>query len=89
MLFTGKPEATGTCTVVIYLGDVNDNAPNLTSKNVVMCRNKVDRVNLIPTDLDDPPFSSPFTFSLGGEEQLKKLWKLEPTTGQSHAFTLF
>ncbi|CAM4682785.1 unnamed protein product [Leuciscus chuanchicus] len=76
----GKPPATGTCTVVIFLGDVNDNAPYLTSKNVVMCGNKVDRVNVIPADLDGPPYSSPFTFSLG-EEKLRKLWKLEPTTG--------
>lgn len=89
MLFTGQPPATGTCTVVISLGDVNDNAPYLTSKNLVMCGNKVNSVNVIPVDIDAPPFSSPFTFSLGGEEQLRKLWKLEPTTGQSHAFTLF
>ncbi|XP_051736897.1 cadherin-like protein 26 [Ctenopharyngodon idella] len=77
----GQPPATGTCTVVIYLGDVNDNAPYLTSKSMVMCGNKVNSVSVIPADLDGPPFSSPFTFSLGEEEEIKKLWKLEPTTG--------
>ncbi|KAK7131868.1 hypothetical protein R3I93_018435 [Phoxinus phoxinus] len=77
----GQPPATGTCTVVVFLGDVNDNAPYLTSKSLVMCGNKVDRVNVIPADLDGPPFSNPFTFSLGGVEDLRKLWKLEPTTG--------
>ncbi|KAK7131872.1 hypothetical protein R3I93_018439 [Phoxinus phoxinus] len=79
----GKPPATGTCTVVVFLGDVNDNAPYLTSKSLVMCVNKVDRVNVIPADLDGPPFSKPFTFSLGGVKDLRKLWKLEPTTGAS------
>ncbi|XP_048035500.1 cadherin-like protein 26 [Megalobrama amblycephala] len=79
----GQPPATGTCTVVVYLGDLNDNAPNLTSKSVVMCGNKVNRVSVTPVDHDGPPFSSPFTFSLGGEEELKKLWKLEPTTGEN------
>ncbi|XP_056126658.1 cadherin-like protein 26 [Rhinichthys klamathensis goyatoka] len=77
----GQPPATGTCTVVVFLGDVNDNAPYLTSKNMIMCGNKVDRVNVIPADLDGPPFSTPFTFSLGGGEALRKLWKPEPATG--------
>ncbi|XP_016340051.1 cadherin-like protein 26 isoform X2 [Sinocyclocheilus anshuiensis] len=77
----GQPPATGTCTVVVYLGDQNDNAPYLVSKNAVMCGNKVNRVDVKPTDLDGPPFAGPFTFSLGGEEELKSLWKLDPTTG--------
>ncbi|XP_042606184.1 cadherin-like protein 26 isoform X2 [Cyprinus carpio] len=77
----GQPSATGTCTVVVYLGDQNDNAPYLVSKNAVICGNKVDRVDVKPTDLDGPPFAGPFSFSLGGEEVLKSLWKLDPTTG--------
>uniref|UniRef100_A0A671MFR2 Cadherin-like protein 26 n=1 Tax=Sinocyclocheilus anshuiensis TaxID=1608454 RepID=A0A671MFR2_9TELE len=68
----GQPPATGTCTVVVYLGDQNDNAPYLVSKNAVMCGNKVNRVDVKPTDLDGPPFAGPFTFSLGGEEELKR-----------------
>ncbi len=82
MLFTGQPSATGTCTVVVYLGDVNDNGPYLVSKNAVMCRNKVNHVDVKPTDIDGPPFAGPFSFSVGGEEELKNLWKLDPTTGQ-------
>ncbi|KAK2885915.1 hypothetical protein Q8A67_016752 [Cirrhinus molitorella] len=79
----GRPPATGTCTVLVYLGDLNDNAPYLESNNTFMCGNKVNRVNVKPIDIDGPPFSSPFTFSLGGGEELKNLWKLEPTTGRN------
>ncbi|XP_058618297.1 cadherin-like protein 26 isoform X2 [Onychostoma macrolepis] len=77
----GQPPATGTCTVVVYLGDQNDNAPYLISKNAVMCGNKVNHVDVKPTDIDGPPFASPFSFSLGGKEELKNLWMLDPTTG--------
>ncbi|KAL0159148.1 hypothetical protein M9458_047224, partial [Cirrhinus mrigala] len=75
-----KPPATGSCTVVVYLGDLNDNAPYLESKSAVMCGNKDDRVNVKPTDIDNPPFSGPFTFFLDEDEELKNLWKLDPTT---------
>ncbi|XP_017209214.1 cadherin-like protein 26 [Danio rerio] len=76
----GQPPATGTCTVVVYLGDLNDNAPYLPSNKTVMCANNMNRVRVFPADDDAPPFSGPFTFSLGDEE-MKKLWKLDPTTG--------
>ncbi|XP_051515749.1 cadherin-like protein 26 [Myxocyprinus asiaticus] len=79
----GHPPATGTCTVVIYLGDANDNAPSLISNQTVMCGNKVDRVNVMASDRDAPPFGSPFSFYLGEEEDLKNIWKLEPTTGDN------
>ncbi|KAI7794586.1 putative cadherin-like protein 26, partial [Triplophysa rosa] len=79
----GEPQGTGTCTVVIYLGDVNDNAPYLLNKTAVLCGNKVDRVNVKTVDIDKPPFSGPFSFSLMGEKELEDLWKFDPTTGHS------
>lgn len=82
LLFTGQPPATGTCTVVVYLSDLNDNAPYLVSKNAVMCRNKVNHVDVKPMDIDGPLYASPFSFFLGGKEELKNLWKLDPSTGQ-------
>lgn len=82
MLFKGEPQGRGTCTVVIYLGDINDNAPYLLTKTAVLCGNTVDRVNMETADIDKPPFAGPFSFSLMGEKELKDLWKFDPTTGQ-------
>ncbi|XP_053338504.1 cadherin-like protein 26 [Clarias gariepinus] len=74
----GEPPATSTGTLVVYVGDKNDNAPHLTSNTSVMCVNKVDRVRLIAEDTDAFPFSGPFTFMLGRDDQeLQNLWKLE------------
>ncbi|KAA0706783.1 Cadherin-like protein 26 [Triplophysa tibetana] len=79
----GEPQGTGTCTVVIYLGDMNDNAPYLLTKTAVLCGNTVDRVNVETADIDKPPFAGPFSFSLMGEKELEDLWKFDPTTGHS------
>lgn len=81
-MFTGVPQGTGTCNVVIYLGDLNDNAPYLLNKTAVLCGNKVDRVRVKTADIDKPPFTGPFSFSLMGDKELEDLWKFDPTTGQ-------
>ncbi|KAF5906420.1 cadherin-like protein 26, partial [Clarias magur] len=73
-----EPPATGTGTLVVYVGDKNDNAPHLTSNTSVMCVNKVDKVTVKAEDADGFPFSDPFTFMLGTDDQeLQSLWKFE------------
>lgn len=80
---TGEPPATGTGTLVVHLGDKNDNKPHLIANISVMCGNKVDRVRVIANDADVFPFSGPFTFTLSPEDQkLKSLWKLETNLGE-------
>ncbi|XP_058266774.1 cadherin-like protein 26 isoform X1 [Hemibagrus wyckioides] len=82
----GIPPATGTGTLVIHLRDINDNAPHLTSNVTLLCVNKRDSVEVIPVDADEFPFSGPFTFKLGREdEELKKLWKFHPGSGDKSA----
>ncbi|KAK3519463.1 hypothetical protein QTP70_030627 [Hemibagrus guttatus] len=82
----GKPPATGTGTLLIHLMDKNDNAPRLTSNVTLLCVNIRDSVEVIPADADEFPFSGPFTFKLGREdEELKKLWKLHPSSGDKSA----
>ncbi|KAF4077901.1 hypothetical protein AMELA_G00193280 [Ameiurus melas] len=78
----GEPPATGTGTLVVHLGDMNDNAPHLTLNSSVMCGNKADRVRVKAEDADVFPYSGPFTFTLGKEDQdLMRLWKLDPSSG--------
>ncbi|XP_017342265.1 cadherin-like protein 26 isoform X2 [Ictalurus punctatus] len=74
----GEPPATGTGTLVVHLGDKNDNTPYLISNTSVMCGNKADRVRVTAQDKDAFPFSGPFTFALDKiDPELKSLWKLE------------
>lgn len=85
----GEPPATGTGTLMIHLGDKNDNAPHLTSNTSVMCGNKVDRVRVTAEDADAFPFSGPFTFMLDIEDQeLESLWKLETSIGEDRNLTM-
>ncbi|XP_017571070.1 cadherin-like protein 26 [Pygocentrus nattereri] len=78
----GEPPATGTGTLVIQLGDLNDNAPYLTSNNSIMCGNKTQRVTVKPDDADAPPFAGPFSFSIASEDKkLLSMWKFNPSTG--------
>ncbi|KAF4077904.1 hypothetical protein AMELA_G00193310 [Ameiurus melas] len=78
----GEPPATGTGTLIVHLGDMNDNAPHLTLNSSVMCGNKADRVRVKAEDADVFPYSGPFTFTLGKDDQdLKRLWKLDPSSG--------
>ncbi|XP_012992008.3 cadherin-like protein 26 isoform X2 [Esox lucius] len=77
----GEPPATATGTVLIHLGDINDNIPHVVKKELVMCGNKV---NVTVEDKDQSPFSCPCSFSLGvddKEKSLKSRWKLDPAIG--------
>ncbi|XP_062248552.1 cadherin-like protein 26 [Platichthys flesus] len=78
----GEPPANSTCPLLFHLGDVNDNKPKLASKIIIMCGNKGNKAMVPVIDPDDPPYSGPFAFSLGGDdENLKTQWKLDPDVG--------
>ncbi|KAK6307759.1 hypothetical protein J4Q44_G00210300 [Coregonus suidteri] len=77
----GEPPATATGTILVHLGDINDNTPYVVEKKLVMCGNKV----IVPlADKDIPPFGCPCYLSLGadhGDKALKSRWKLDPANG--------
>uniref|UniRef100_A0A3P8YLD2 Cadherin domain-containing protein n=1 Tax=Esox lucius TaxID=8010 RepID=A0A3P8YLD2_ESOLU len=70
----GEPPATATGTVLIHLGDINDNIPHVVKKELVMCGNKV---NVTVEDKDQSPFSCPCSFSLGVDDKEKSLKRME------------
>nr|XP_015209376.1 PREDICTED: desmocollin-2-like isoform X1 [Lepisosteus oculatus] len=67
--------ATGT--VIIYIDDVNDNFPEVTSKDLIICEQpgKPGSVKVEARDNDEDPFSAPFTFTLAGGQDEK--WRLK------------
>ncbi|XP_034027401.1 cadherin-like protein 26 [Thalassophryne amazonica] len=78
----GEPQATGTCTVLVHLGDINDNTPKLSKNGIVMCGNKEKMIMVPVNDSDADPFSGPFAFFLSSDDtKLKELWKLDPSVG--------
>ncbi|TTO15645.1 Cadherin-like protein 26 [Bagarius yarrelli] len=79
-----QPPLTGTGTVVIHLGDQNDNMPLLTetSERVYVClSDKESMTNITAEDLDLPPYSEPFHYELLGD--IKQKWRIEPNTGKT------
>uniref|UniRef100_A0A8B9FXW8 Cadherin-13 n=1 Tax=Amazona collaria TaxID=241587 RepID=A0A8B9FXW8_9PSIT len=82
----GHPPATGTGTLYITLGDVNDNVPSLYPTLAKVCDDGKDLriVVLGATDKDLPPNTDPFTFELSKQAGPEKMWRLA-TLNDTHA----
>ncbi|XP_027133093.1 cadherin-like protein 26 isoform X2 [Larimichthys crocea] len=78
----GKPQMTGTATLSIRITDENDNTPFLTKSTIDMCQSDGPSLaNITAVDLDEDPYSGPFTFKLLGDVEGK--WRLESSQGYS------
>ncbi|XP_027882022.1 cadherin-1-like [Xiphophorus couchianus] len=56
--------ATGTGTLILTLKDVNDNAPIIEERSIIVCNKKPAPQLLTVTDKDGPGFASPYSVSL-------------------------
>lgn len=82
ILPAAEPSLTGTGTLIIHLGDLNDNVPLLEVDKVNVClSDKETMTNITAIDLDLPPYSAPFHYELLGD--VKGKWRLEPNHGIS------
>ncbi|XP_014704681.1 cadherin-like protein 26 isoform X2 [Equus asinus] len=76
----GLPPQTGTGSLMLFLSDINDNAPTLhpRSQYVEVCESAVSKPLIIEAeDGDLQPYSDPFTFELDDTEgNARDTWKL-------------
>ncbi|XP_068616231.1 cadherin-17 [Brachionichthys hirsutus] len=77
-----NPEMSSERVVSIRLLDVNDNIPKLTETQAFICVKKPEPVLLKAVDGDGPPFSQPFTFSLGKKSPNWQLIGVDGTTAK-------
>ncbi|XP_029773845.1 cadherin-like protein 26 [Suricata suricatta] len=83
----GLPPQTGTGTLMLFLADVNDNAPTLHphSRSVEVCESAANKALLLEADDGDlEPFADPFTFELDSSgRNVDDTWKLGENWGRS------
>nr|XP_015004172.2 cadherin-like protein 26 isoform X1 [Macaca mulatta] len=83
----GFPPQTATGTLMLFLSDINDNAPTLRphSRYMEVCESAVHQpLHIEAEDPDLEPFSDPFTFELDNTlRNAEDTWKLGKNWGQS------
>lgn len=79
----------GTGTVIIQVEDVNDNLPEIPTSELVLCekQGELGSVVVVAEDKDQPPFSSPFTFSLPKDNDGK--WSVTRFNGRFFTIALY
>lgn len=80
LISTDLPSKTATGTIVLQVGDANDNCPTLnTSVEYICWDTRV--VNITGQDKDADPNGGPFSFSVVAEKSSQK-WRLESLDGK-------
>ncbi|KAL0164253.1 hypothetical protein M9458_040006, partial [Cirrhinus mrigala] len=71
---------TGKGMVIIQIEDVNDNIPVIQGRDLIMCSKGDTQSSVLvgAMDMDKQPYTTPFTFELGADQDKK--WKLKDTT---------
>ncbi|XP_053570972.1 desmocollin-1 [Bombina bombina] len=83
ILATDSSGKTGTGTLVINLDDVNDNSPEISRKEYNICQMGRKYAEIVATDADASPNSSPLKFSLdtSSDASIGRNWKLDQIDG--------
>ncbi|KAK2883557.1 hypothetical protein QQF64_016792 [Cirrhinus molitorella] len=78
-----ESKKTGKGMVIIQIEDVNDNMPVIPGKDLIMCSrgNTLSSILVEAVDMDKPPYSTPYIFELGADNDGR--WKLKDTTDSS------
>ncbi|XP_055452171.1 cadherin-like protein 26 [Psammomys obesus] len=88
----GLPPLTGTGTLLLFLSDVNDNAPTLQphSRHLAVCESAGSKALLLEAaDADLDPYSAPFTFDLDTTQgDVEDTWMLRTKQGEGHSVEL-
>lgn len=83
----GLPQLTGTGTLMLFLSDVNDNAPTLRShsQHLEICESAGNKPLLLEAeDADLDPYSDPFTFDLdSAQRDVDDTWMLRTRPGEA------
>ena len=83
---SGTPAQTGTASVLVTVGDVNDSPPSLppASTRLSVLENSPPNTlvaRLLPTDPDLPPHTGPFTFTISGGRD-SQLFSIDRNSGE-------
>ncbi|XP_031229645.1 cadherin-like protein 26 isoform X1 [Mastomys coucha] len=88
----GLPPLTGTGTLLLFLSDVNDNAPTLQphSRYLEVCVSAGSQALLLEAeDADLDPYAHPFTFDLDNAQgDVEETWMLRTKQGEGHSAEL-
>uniref|UniRef100_A0A8C6H8J3 Cadherin-like protein 26 n=1 Tax=Mus spicilegus TaxID=10103 RepID=A0A8C6H8J3_MUSSI len=88
----GLPPLTGTGTLMLFLSDVNDNAPTLQphSRHLEVCESAGSQPLLLEAeDADLDPYSDPFTFDLDNAQgDVEETWMLRTKQGEGRSAEL-
>uniref|UniRef100_UPI0037E79FAD cadherin-17 n=1 Tax=Semicossyphus pulcher TaxID=241346 RepID=UPI0037E79FAD len=82
-----NPEMSSERVLSVRLLDVNDNVPKLLENQAFICMQKPGPVVIKAQDSDSPPFSQPFTFTLGSGKKSPN-WDLKVLDGTTAQLSL-
>lgn len=83
LFHAGKPPASGTGTLQIYLLDINDNAPKVFPQEAEICEKpEPNAINITAVDGDLNPNAGPFAFELAHRPfDVRKNWTITRISG--------